>query len=74
VRQSGGRIPEDLAVIGVGNTDEGEVIAPALTSVGSPTFDFTVVVERLFERVITRAPMPGIELSQPWELITRRSA
>jgi DNA-binding LacI/PurR family transcriptional regulator len=73
-RQSGRSVPADLAVIGVGNTHEGEVIAPALTSVGTPTFDFTVVVERLLERVITKAPMPGIELSQPWELISRQSA
>ena len=74
VRQLDLSVPEDLAVIGIGNTDEGEVIAPTLTSVGIPTFDFTVVVERLFERVITRAPLPGIELSEPWELIIRRSA
>lgn len=73
-QQVGKSVPHDLAVVGVGNTDEGEVIAPALTSVGTPVFDFTVVVERFFERVMTRASLPGIELHQPWDLIVRQSS
>jgi len=73
-RQLGVSVPDDLAVVGVGNTDEGEVIEPPLTSVGIPSFDFSVVVERLFERVTSRVPLPGIELFEPWELIIRRSA
>jgi DNA-binding LacI/PurR family transcriptional regulator len=67
------RVPDDVAVIGVGNTDEGAVVSPTLTSVGTPSFDFTPVVDRLFER-IDQQGLPGTELHQPWELIQRRSA
>ncbi|GAA4690478.1 LacI family DNA-binding transcriptional regulator [Phytohabitans rumicis] len=65
------RVPDDVAVVGVGNTDEGAVVSPALTSVGTPRFDFTAVVDRLFERI--HQPGTGTVLHQPWELIVRQS-
>lgn len=74
VQQLGRSVPDDLAVVGVGNTDEGEVIVPTLTSVGTPAFDFTVVVDRLFERVMAGRALTGIELHKPWELIVRKSS
>ncbi|MGH3742697.1 MAG: LacI family DNA-binding transcriptional regulator [Micromonosporaceae bacterium] len=75
-QQQGVSVPGDLAVVGVGNTDEGGVITPALTSVGIPEFEFAVVVERLFARLAATEsgdPLPGLELRQPWELIVRQS-
>ncbi|MEJ3747185.1 LacI family DNA-binding transcriptional regulator [Actinomycetes bacterium KLBMP 9797] len=71
--QQGLRVPEDVAVVGVGNTDEGAVVSPALTSVGTPSFDFTNVVDRLFERIHEPAKALGTVLRQPWELIVRES-
>lgn len=71
-QQSGLSLPDDVAVVGVGNTDEGAVINPALTSVGTPAFDFTPVVSRLFERLAAPS-MAGTVIRQHWELIQRQS-
>jgi DNA-binding LacI/PurR family transcriptional regulator len=73
-QQCGRKVPDDLAVVGVGNTNEGEVVTPALTTVGSPTFDFTDVVNRLFERLTADQPLPGTALKQTWELLVRESS
>lgn len=72
-QQSGISVPGDLAVVGVGNTDESDVITPALTSVGSDEFDFTAVVERLFTRVATGDDLTDIEIDQTWGLVVRQS-
>jgi LacI family transcriptional regulator len=66
-------VPADLAVIGVGNTREGELSSPALTSVGLPTLDFTPVIEALFSR-IDDIERPAVKLPMPWVLNRRESA
>lgn len=73
-QRSGTSVPDDLAVVGVGNTDEGEVVSPSLTTVGSPAFDFTEVVERLFERTAASRSLPPTVLHQTWELVRRESS
>jgi LacI family transcriptional regulator, galactose operon repressor len=67
-------VPGDLAVVGVGNTDEGEVVRPTLTTVGAAHFDFTEVVQRLFERISAGAPERGKVLNQTWGLVVRESS
>ncbi|MGH3655157.1 MAG: LacI family DNA-binding transcriptional regulator [Micromonosporaceae bacterium] len=73
-QQQGLSVPDDLAVVGVGNTDEGEVITPALTSVGIPAFDFTPIVDRLFQRVTSTGAVPETVMEASWELIVRQSS
>ena len=72
-REIGMRVPEDLAVIGIGNIPEGLMISPSLTTVGAPRLDFSREVDRLFARLDAAAPLPGEELSAAWELIVRES-
>lgn len=72
-RDLGVSVPDQLAVIGIGNIPEGLMISPALTTVGEPALDFSREVARLFERLDAPIPLPGAELAAPWELIVRAS-
>lgn len=72
-KDAGLRVPDDLAVLGVGNTREGESGQPSLTTVGAERTDFTDVIAALWERITTPAT-PGRELQQPWRLVQRESA
>lgn len=72
-REHGLAVPDDLAVIGVGNTSEAAFSSPPLTSIGMYQFDFTAIVELLFAR-IDNPSRPPQELSMPWILNRRASA
>lgn len=74
IRDAGLRVPEDIAVIGVGNIPEGEVVRPALTTVGPKTLDFSIYSHLLFSRLLGDAPAEGRVIEQAWELIVRGSA
>ncbi|TCO14886.1 DNA-binding LacI/PurR family transcriptional regulator [Kribbella steppae] len=69
----GFKVPDDLAVIGTGNTLEATYSSPPLTSVGMYQLDFTEMVEALFAR-IDDPTLPARELSMPWVLNRRVSA
>ncbi|WP_433162367.1 LacI family DNA-binding transcriptional regulator [Kribbella sp. CA-247076] len=69
----GFKVPDDLAVIGTGNTLEATYSSPPLTSVGMYQLDFTEMVEALFAR-IDDPSRPARELSMPWVLNHRESA
>ncbi|GAB3839275.1 LacI family DNA-binding transcriptional regulator [Kribbella italica] len=69
----GVKVPDDLAVIGTGNTKEAGYSSPPLTSVGMYELDFTEIVEALFAR-IDDPTLPARELSMPWTLNRRLSA
>lgn len=66
----GRRVPDDVAIIGVGNAPETEFTDPALSTVGPARLDFTDVAEALFDR-IARPGLPGRRLTQRWSLIQR---
>lgn len=57
-RSLGIRVPEELAVVGVGNSAEGVAVEPPLTSVG-PQDVFTAVAELLLSRLRGQAPEEG---------------
>ncbi|MEI8408403.1 MULTISPECIES: LacI family DNA-binding transcriptional regulator [unclassified Kribbella] len=69
----GFKVPDDLAVIGTGNTLEATYSSPPLTSVGMYQLDFSEMVEALFAR-IDDPTLPARELSMPWVLNRRASA
>jgi LacI family transcriptional regulator len=71
-REVGLDVPGDLAVMGVGNTTEGEMAKPQLTTIGSTDRDFTQLVARLFAR-IADPDMTGTLFRREWELIVRDS-
>lgn len=74
VRDSGRTVPGDVAVIGVGNIEEGLITRPPLTTVGQPRLDYSEVARLLFDRIHAKQPPRHRELVLPWELIVRGSA
>jgi DNA-binding LacI/PurR family transcriptional regulator len=73
VRDAGLAVPGDVAVLGVGNLDEGLITQPALSTVGQPHLDYSGVVRLLFERMAAGEPLPPRELLLPWDFICRGS-
>lgn len=65
-------VPEDVAVIGIGNTLQGEMMAPSLSSVGPSDF-FTRLADFLVDRANDHGK-PHRELEFPWRLFLRDSA
>ncbi|WP_345762087.1 LacI family DNA-binding transcriptional regulator [Diaminobutyricibacter sp. McL0608] len=66
------RVPDDVAVIGVGNTPDGSLIQPSLSTVGPEDF-----YRRQAEVIVSRATAlegePGRVHEFPWSLIVRES-
>lgn len=71
---AGLRVPADLAVIGVGNTPEGKITHPALTTIGPVATDFSDIAGLLFSRLAGKAPPEGRIHLRQWQLIRRESA
>jgi LacI family transcriptional regulator len=71
-REAGLRIPEDIAITGVDNTDLGATQTPALTSVRTPIVEIGREAAR---HLIARLKGESVELSQqlPFELVLRGS-
>lgn len=72
-QELGLRVPEDVAVVGSGDIEEGIAARPALTTIGHRTSDLLVVMDRFFERVAATEPLPGKTLNVPWRLVPRDS-
>jgi DNA-binding LacI/PurR family transcriptional regulator len=73
-RDAGLRVPCDVAVVGVGNIDEGLISKPALSTVGPLTHDHTEVVRLLFDRLTAEEPPPAREIVRPWTFLRRGSS
>lgn len=73
LRQAGLTVPDDVAVIGMGNIPESLMTAPALSTIGPNNLDFNPVAELLLER-LARPDLPPRQLEEPWHLILRDSA
>ncbi len=75
IRESGLRIPEDIAVIGNGNIPEGEAMYPPLTTVGPDYADHKEMIELLFRHLAKPRPVSeGVVHQHTWRLILRGSA
>ncbi|UXM91791.1 LacI family DNA-binding transcriptional regulator [Paenarthrobacter sp. JL.01a] len=64
------RVPEDVQIVGVGNSTEGQEYDPALTTVG-PEPIFEQVVRMLLDRLEGSAPAEGVRVASPWKLQLR---
>ncbi|MBO0780134.1 MAG: LacI family DNA-binding transcriptional regulator [Ktedonobacteraceae bacterium] len=73
VRDAGLRVPEDVAIIGVGNIPEGESTSPPLTTVGPASSDFRAVAQLLFSR-LADGELEARTFVHEWTLIRRGSA
>jgi DNA-binding LacI/PurR family transcriptional regulator len=68
------RVPEDVAVIGYDDIEDGRYSNPTVTTI-SPDKEMiaATAVERLLLRIGSRTPPPGLELRAPHRLIVRES-
>ncbi|GAA1697092.1 LacI family DNA-binding transcriptional regulator [Kribbella sp. NPDC056951] len=66
-------VPRDLAVVGVGNTPEGEHLDPSLSTVGPVGFNETLA-RIMVGRLTDREGAPGEVFDFPWQLIVRESS
>jgi DNA-binding LacI/PurR family transcriptional regulator len=68
------RVPDDVAVIGYDDIEEGAYSNPTVTTI-SPDKDMiaATAVERLLLRIGSHSPPPGLELRAPHRLIVRES-
>ncbi|NUT45499.1 MAG: LacI family DNA-binding transcriptional regulator [Thermoactinospora sp.] len=74
VRDAGLRVPYDVAVIGVGNIDEGLISKPQLSTVGPLRHDYSDVARLLFDRLLAERPPPPRQIVRSWTFIQRGSA
>lgn len=65
-------VPDEIAVVGVGNTVQGEIMVPSLTSAGPVGF-FSGLADFLVERA-NDPGAPRRVLEFPWQLLLRDSA
>jgi DNA-binding LacI/PurR family transcriptional regulator len=68
------RVPEDIAVIGYDDIEDGRFSNPTVTTI-SPDKEMiaATAVERLLLRISSATPPPGLELRAPHKLIVRES-
>ncbi|MFE4195894.1 LacI family DNA-binding transcriptional regulator [Paenarthrobacter sp. NPDC056912] len=64
------RVPEDIQIVGVGNSTEGQEYDPALTTVG-PDPIFEQVVMMLLDRLAGATAAEGVRVASPWKLHRR---
>ncbi|TCO44001.1 DNA-binding LacI/PurR family transcriptional regulator [Kribbella antiqua] len=66
-------VPGDVAVVGVGNTPEGEHLDPSLSTVGPVGFN-EALARIIVGRLTDREGAPGEVFDFPWQLIVRESS
>ncbi|WP_158548056.1 LacI family DNA-binding transcriptional regulator [Desertihabitans brevis] len=64
------RVPEDLRIIGAGNTPDGTAVSPPLSTIGCDAVAYRPAVEHLLAR-IDDPILPPERISVPWRLILR---
>jgi LacI family transcriptional regulator len=66
------RVPEDVAIVGHGNSPETEITLPPLTSIGPVSPDFSQAAELIASRM-KKPSLAGRHVIQPCELTIRES-
>jgi DNA-binding LacI/PurR family transcriptional regulator len=68
------RVPEDVAVIGYDDIEDGAYSNPTISTVSPDKQRIaTTAVERLLLRIASPEPLPGLELRAPYRLVVRQS-
>lgn len=67
------QVPDELAIIGCGNTAEGQSMLPQLTSLGTPQGDYATIFDHILKR-IDEPDTASARLSLPWTMFVRGSA
>jgi DNA-binding LacI/PurR family transcriptional regulator len=71
---TGRRVPDDIAIVGCGNVDEGRITVPRLSSAGPVSPDFAPVAHLLIERLREPDRTEDRHLLIPWEFVPRESS
>jgi DNA-binding LacI/PurR family transcriptional regulator len=68
------RVPEDIALIGYDDIEEGRYSNPTISTISPDKVAIaTTAVERLVQRIGAKEPPPGIEVRAAHRLIVRES-
>lgn len=73
-RNAGLDIPEDIAIIGMGNVPDSEIVSPPLTTLGPREENFSIATTLLFDRILGKVSGKGRLETFSWHLIPRGSA
>ena len=74
IKESGLRIPEDIAVAGFDNTFPSTLVSPSLTTINVPTYQLGVIAaNRLIKRINGEIVGPGQKVILKTQLIVRQS-
>ncbi|WP_188190052.1 LacI family DNA-binding transcriptional regulator [Nonomuraea sp. SYSU D8015] len=73
-RDAGLSVPDDVAVVGVGNIAEGLITNPPLSTVGPLRDDYVDVVRLLFDRLQAEEALPAREMIRSWTFVRRGSS
>ncbi|WP_328817002.1 LacI family DNA-binding transcriptional regulator [Nonomuraea cypriaca] len=73
-RDAGLSVPGDVAIVGVGNIEEGLITNPPLSTVGPLRDDHVDVVRLLFDRLQAKEALPAREIVRTWTLLRRGSS
>jgi LacI family repressor for deo operon, udp, cdd, tsx, nupC, and nupG len=74
LRRHGLRVPEDVAVIGAGNSEAGYFAHPRLTTIGPTDMSFHEAAEHFMDLVEARGEPGYRRFIVPWTLLVRESA
>jgi DNA-binding LacI/PurR family transcriptional regulator len=68
------RVPEDIALIGYDDIEEGRYANPTISTISPDKVAIaTTAVERLLSRIDSSEPLPGVEVRAGHRLIARQS-
>ena len=74
LHRRGLRVPEDIAIAGSGNAEEGRHCFPQLTTIGPQRPSLQKAVGRLLDEIEGEADGPAQTFEIPWSMIGRESA
>jgi DNA-binding LacI/PurR family transcriptional regulator len=74
LHRRGLRVPQDIAVVGSGNAEEGRHCFPQLTTIGPQRPSLQQAVGHLLDEIEGKAEGPARSFEIPWSMIDRESA
>ncbi len=70
--RAGLRVPDDVAILGHGNSHEGEITSPAISTIGADRDRLRQAADLIAER-IEQPSLAGRHIIEPWSFIPRES-
>lgn len=70
--RAGLRVPEDVAILGYGNSHQGEITTPAISTIGGDRDRFRQAADLIAER-IEQPSLAGRHIVEPWSFMPRQT-